>query len=65
MDILLGRYAEDRLAGMSEQDLARFEAFLTLPDPELNTLIMNGAPGDETGFADLLADVRAFHGIGT
>lgn len=63
MDILLGRYAEARLPAMQETDLAQFEQFLAMPDPELNAWILNEDPSVGGGFSKLLADVREFHGL--
>jgi antitoxin CptB len=62
MDWLLGRFAEARLAGMDETALAEFERLLALPDPDLETWIMNREPpaGDH---ARLLRELRAFHRV--
>lgn len=62
MDVLLGRYAEGRLADMGAGALARFEQFLALPDPELQKWILE-AQAAHTEFADLVAEVRSFHGL--
>ena len=63
MDILLGRYAQARLPAMREPDLTQFEQFITLPDPDLNSWILNGEPDAAGGFSSLLAELRAFHGL--
>lgn len=62
MDVLLGQYAASALPAMDEPALIRFEAFLALPDPELQNWLLHAAPA-ETGFADLIAKVRGFHGL--
>lgn len=60
MDILIGRYADARLAAWSGEALQRFEKFLNLPDPLLQAWIFSGgAESDE--FQDLLTDIRVFH----
>lgn len=63
MDILLGRYAQARLAAMQEADLAQFEQFIALPDPDLNSWIVNGEAEAAGSFSGLLAELRAFHGL--
>lgn len=63
MDVLLGRYASDAVPAMADPALARFEQFLALPDPELQKWLLNPDPQSQTDFADLVLDVRAFHGL--
>ncbi|MEQ8195562.1 MAG: succinate dehydrogenase assembly factor 2 [Rhodospirillales bacterium] len=50
-DVLLGRFAESRLAGMSEDELARFEVLLEESDNDLLDWIMGRAevPDDADG----------------
>jgi antitoxin CptB len=64
MDLMLGRFADSALAGMSPETLARFERLLALPDPDLQDMLLNPAltAGPEA-LADLIARVRAFHGL--
>lgn len=64
MDIILGRFAEARLPGMSESQLSTFERFLALSDP-LITAWFNGAEdATEAGeFETWVADLRAHHGL--
>jgi len=63
MDIALGRFAEARLSAMSAARLAVFERLLALPDPLLQEMIWD--PGGGSGeLAELVAEVRAFHGLG-
>lgn len=64
MDVLMGRYAEAMLPGMSEAELDRFEAFLALPDPELQRWILDATAVPGPGAADLVAALRRFHGLG-
>lgn len=63
MDWLMGRFAEARIAGMSDADLGRFERLLSLPDPELQRWILEarGDPAHELG--DLVLALRRFHGL--
>ncbi len=64
MDWLLGKYAEARLPAMDAAALSHFEMFLVLPDPELNAWLLDPEKISGLEFAELVADVRAFHGLG-
>jgi antitoxin CptB len=61
MDILLGRFSDARLAAMSAQELAEFEALLASPDPELQRWIMDGNSVPDDRVAGLVGELRAFH----
>jgi len=64
MDIVLGRYAEARLATMSEEELGTFERLLALPDPLLTFWFsQDGDVGDTGEFAIVIAALRAHHGL--
>lgn len=63
MDIMLGRYAEAILPGMPDPALARFEQFLAVTDPELQGWLLKSGETGGSAFADLVADVRKFHGL--
>lgn len=61
MDWLLGKFADAKLDDMSDADLALFEKLIQLPDPDLQTWILDPAPMAGSEFATLLAQVRTFH----
>lgn len=63
MDIVIGRYAEARLPGFDEPMLTRFEQFLSLPDPDLQRWFFEPETAHGLAFADLVADIRRFHGL--
>jgi antitoxin CptB len=63
MDLLLGRYAEKRLAAMAEAELAAFERLLALPDPDLQVSILYGESLGAGGLEPLVGDIRRFHGL--
>ena len=63
MDWLLGKYAEAKLPEMGEAALAHFERFLVLPDPELNSWLLDPAKITGLEFEELVTDMRAFHGL--
>jgi antitoxin CptB len=63
MDVLLGRYAETRVAGMAEPQLERFEQLLALPDPELQKWLLNPTLIQGLDFEPEIRDLRAFHDL--
>jgi antitoxin CptB len=63
MDIVLGRYAAAMLPELDEANLTRFERFLALPDPDLQRWFFEPETVAGLEFADLIADVRRFHGL--
>ncbi len=58
LDIVMSRFAEQRVGVMNADEMALFEQFLVLPEPQLYDWVMKGTPVGDTGFADLVADVR-------
>lgn len=63
MDHLVGRYAEARVQAMSACALDRFEGFLALPDPLLQHWFFDTSGTPDSEFVDIIADLRAFHGL--
>lgn len=63
MDIVIGRYAEATLGAMDEAGLDLFEEFLALPDPLLQGWLLTGDGTAPTAFQDLVAGMRAHHGL--
>ena len=63
MDWILGRFAKAALADMSGDRLAMFERLLTLPDPDLQDMILHPELMPAGEFAELVAAMRAFHGL--
>ena len=64
MDWMLGRFAQAALAGMSAEGLGAFERLLALPDPDLQDMILHPEIMPAGEFAELVAAVRAFNGLG-
>ncbi len=62
MDLVLGPFARARIQAMDEAQLAHFEALLLEPDPELQEMVFGSTPPSTT-YADLMAEIRAFHGL--
>jgi len=63
MDWLLGRFADARVDAMALPALAHFEKLLTLPDPLLHDMIVHPELAPAGEFAELVAELRAFHGL--
>ena len=61
LDWLIGRFAESVLPQMSSVAMDHFEQFLTLPDPDLHTWIMNPERIENSAFRELIHTLRAFH----
>lgn len=65
LDLLVGRFAEERLSGMSGEELARFERFLAVAEPQIQAWLLGPPPGDVAfEFSDVVAEIRKFHGLG-
>ena len=64
MDWILGRFAEAALPGLPSAQLALFERLLSLPDPELQDMILHPELRPAGEYAELIAAVRAFHCLG-
>lgn len=62
MDLILGRFADARLASLSEAELAAYERMLDENDNDLY-LWVSGARAAPAEHAETLALVAAFHGI--
>jgi antitoxin CptB len=63
MDWLIGRFAQARLADMPHEALAAFERLLFVPDPTLYDMIMHPEVAPAGEHAQLVAQLRAFHGL--
>jgi antitoxin CptB len=63
LDILVGRFAAERLAEMTAQDLDHFERFLSVTDPEIQGWILTPGADPAGEFAELVGAIRKFHGL--
>ena len=61
MDILAGRFAEAALPGMSEADVAEFEALIEAPDPELYKWLTGAEPAPGNFDTPVFRAMKAFH----
>jgi antitoxin CptB len=61
LDLILGRYANERVRGMNEVQLLAFEQFLALPDTDIDQWIRGFAAPD--GVVASVADIRSYLGL--
>ena len=64
MDWIVGRFARAALPAMSADGLGLLERLLALPDPDLQDMVLHPELKPAGEFADLVAAMRAFHGLG-
>jgi antitoxin CptB len=66
LDLLVGRFADAHLSAMGDAELARFEEFLAVSEPQLQAWLLAPNPepaGGVAEFADIVTAIRAFHGL--
>lgn len=63
LDIVIGGYAEAKLAGMEEDELALFERFLQLPEPDIEAAVFGRRALSEAELQPLIGAIRSFHGV--
>jgi antitoxin CptB len=63
MDWILGRFADAAVSAFAPEWLGMFERMLTLPDPDLQDMILHPELRPAGEFAELVARVRIFHGL--
>ena len=63
MDWILGRFAQVTLPALPLAALGLFERMLSLPDPDLQDMILHPELAPAGEYAELVAAVRAFHGL--
>lgn len=61
LDLLLGPFADARIAGLDEAELDQFEALMHLPDPDVYRWIVRLDPVPAEFRSPLLAEIIAFH----
>lgn len=59
MDLILGRFADQALAGMDAAGLTRFEALVELPDRDLYSWITGREPVPDAYDDDIMAGLKA------
>ncbi|HRK17841.1 MAG TPA: succinate dehydrogenase assembly factor 2 [Hyphomicrobiaceae bacterium] len=63
MDWLVGKFADARLDAMDEGQLALFEILLAVPDPDLQSWIVDPTLVADRDIGPLVAEMSAFHDL--
>ncbi|MGQ0672103.1 MAG: FAD assembly factor SdhE [Hyphomicrobium sp.] len=63
LDLMIGRFAEARLATMDERQLSAFEALLVAEEPDLQRWLLAPDMPTDAAFSGLVSDIRRFHGL--
>ncbi len=61
MDLLMGRFADAALAGMSEAELDEFERLIDVPDPDLFSWIMGEVDAPSAYDTPMFRKLKAFN----
>jgi antitoxin CptB len=61
VDLLLGRFADARVPGMGEDNLAAFEALLDVPDPQILAWITGEEEVPREQNSRFMRELIAFH----
>ncbi|MGO4405435.1 succinate dehydrogenase assembly factor 2 [Bosea sp. RAF48] len=61
MDLIMGRFADDAIAGFSEAELDEFERLIEVLDRDLLSWVTGEAPVPENYDTELYRRLRAFH----
>ncbi|HLH49928.1 MAG TPA: succinate dehydrogenase assembly factor 2 [Roseiarcus sp.] len=59
MDLVMGHFADQEIAAMSERELDQFETLLEAPDPEVLAWVLGDAPVPPEQDTPLFARLRA------
>ncbi len=61
MDLVLGRFADSALAGLSEDELAKLERWLEIPDQQMFAYVLGTEPAPPEIDTALFRRLRSFH----
>ncbi len=62
-DIILGNFADDRLAGMSDEELDIFEVLLEVPDQDLYGWIIERDPTPDAYQSEIMKQLNDYYKI--
>jgi antitoxin CptB len=60
MDLILGRFADAEIVGLSDDELAQFEHLIEVPDPDLYAALTGNAPRAPEYASRLFDRIKAF-----
>jgi antitoxin CptB len=64
LDLIVGRFADAHLAGLSDSELTELEQILDVPDPELYAALTGEAPTPSGVAASMLQKIKSFRVAG-
>ena len=65
MDLVLGRFADSELAGLSERELGELERWLDIPDQQIFAWVNGAEPAPPEIDTALFKRLRRLHGMTT
>jgi antitoxin CptB len=63
MDLILGRFADAEIAGLSDGDMAELERLLEVPDPDLYAALTGDKLSDPEYATALFDRIKAFRAV--
>jgi antitoxin CptB len=63
MDLILGRFADAEIAGLTEAELVQLERLIEVPDPDLHAALTGGAPLRAEYAGGLFDRIKAFRPV--
>ena len=63
MDLILGRFADVEIAGLSEAELAQLEHLIEVPDPDLYAALTGDKMPEPELAGALFARIKAFRAV--
>ena len=63
LDYLLGRFAEQNIETMTEDDITVLEQLIEVPDPDIAASLFDGLSLGEPSLDKLMQRLRCFHGV--
>ena len=63
MDLILGRFADAGIAGLSDGEMAELERLLEVPDPDLYAALTGDAPLPPEHASALFDHIKAFRAV--
>ena len=63
LDYLLGRFAEQNLETMTEDEISVLERLIEVPDPDIAASLFDGLSLGEPSLDQLMQRLRCFHGV--
>ena len=63
MDLILGRFADAEIGGLSDEELGQLERLIEVPDPDLYAALTGNVPLAPEYASDLFDRIKAFRAV--